>query len=489
MACQIETAAAVPIVADVEVAIVGGGAAGFAAAVAAARHGARAVLIEKFGSVGGCMSTGGWAAGALDLAVLDPHRFPVGTDEDRTSAPSSHWISTKHDTPVPADIREHVRNCGLAGEWMARLFDMFEQIGPCPNYTNQAIRTGYLCNQMLEEAGAAQMLQTYAADPMMSKDGAVKGLFVENVSGRQAVRAHVTIDCTSNASFAQRAGAPIVPCNREPSMNIAVAIGNVDSNKVERFVESRASVPDEFNQWIDDVLIPDVDYAAGRFGAHIERLRPYADLVRRAWKEDGYQAIGWIGNVGRISMVPPFPERADIDGDVDTLNAEHMTMLERDGRKYVFDSVLFMRKYFPGFENAYLMHLSPYIGTRGGRAIEAEYVVNKQDLIDGRRHDDVIHQVYDLRDAHQFADIPYRQLLPKRVEGLLVAGVAAHQKPPNLRGRENVLTMGQAAGIAAAICARQGVHPRGLDIKPLQQALRDSGVNLGTSPDASTAGL
>ena len=66
MTCQIETAGAVPIVADVEVAIVGGGAAGFAAAVAAARHGARTVLIEKFGSVGGCMSTGGWAAGALD---------------------------------------------------------------------------------------------------------------------------------------------------------------------------------------------------------------------------------------------------------------------------------------------------------------------------------------------------------------------------------------------------------------------------------------
>ena len=89
-----------------------------------------------------------------------------------------------------------------------------------------------------------------------------------------------------------------------------------------------------------------------------------------------------------------------------------------------------MRKYFPGFDNAYLMYLSPYIGTRGGRAIEAEYIVTKQDLIDGRRHADVIHQTYDLRDAHNFADIPYRQLLPQKVEGLLAAGVAARGPGP-----------------------------------------------------------
>ena len=148
-----------------------------------------------------------------------------------------------------------------------------------------------------------------------------------------------------------------------------------------------------------------------------------------------------------------------------------------------------MRKYFPGFDNAYLMYLSPYIGTRGGRAIEAEYIVTKQDLIDGRRHADVIHQTYDLRDAHNFADIPYRQLLPQKVEGLLAAGVAAHQKPPNLRCREGVMTMGEAAGIAAAICAKQGVMPRDIDIKALQRVLRKSGVNLGTPGRVAALGL
>ncbi len=481
----------VPILHDVDVAVAGGGAAGVAAAVAAARQGARTVLIEKFGSVGGCMSTGGWAAGAIDLAPLDPCKFPIGPDEDKNSAPSSHWVSTLTKEPVAAALREHVRGCGLAGEWMARLLDMIEALGPSPNFACQSNRAGYLCNQMLEEAGVVQMLQTTAAEPIIDGDNVVHGLYVETVSGRHAVKARVTIDATANAALAHRAGAPLVPCNREPSLNISVGIGNVDDRRFADFVASRLEVPETFNQWIEEVLIADVDYVAGRLGAHINRIRPVADLVRQAWEEDGYQAIGWIGNVGRIALVFPWQtkaprngmwwERADIDGDVDTLDAAHMTLLERDTRKYVFDTVLFLRKYFPGFENAYLMYLSPYIGMRGGRAIEAEYIVTHQDLIDGRRHDDVIHQTYDLRTAKNFTDIPYRQLLPKRVEGLLVAGVAAHQKPPNLRGRENVLTMGQAAGIAAALCARQDVHPRDVDVKQVQRALCDSGVVLGSA--------
>lgn len=485
------------VAADVDVAVVGGGGAGCSAAVAAARNGARVVLIERYGSLGGCMGPGGWAAGALDLAILDPHRFSVGKDEDKFSNGSNHWISTKHADPIAEDIRNHVIGCGLAGEWMARLFDLYEKIGPCPHFGNQAIRVEYLFNQMLQESGVQQMLQTYAADPILSAEGVVGGLYVENVSGRQAVRAKVTIDCTGNAAFAQRAGAPIVLPNRQPSMNITFSIANIDSKKFEKFIADRPPISRECNQWVDEVLIPDVDYVAGRLGAHITRLSPFADLVRRAWEDDGYQAVGWIGDVGRICMAFPVSgpkdgmlwDRADIDGDVDTLNAEHMTMLERDGRKYVFDTLLFMRKYFPGFDNAYLMYLSPYIGTRGGRAIEAEYIVTKQDLIDGRRHADVIHQTYDLRDAHNFADVPYRQLLPQKVEGLLAAGVAAHQKPPNLRCREGVMTMGEAAGIAAAICAKQGVMPRDIDIKALQRVLRKSGVNLGTPGRVAALGL
>ena len=499
----------IPVAHNVDVAIVGGGAAGVAAAVAAARQGASTVLIEKFGSVGGCMSVGGWAAGALDLAPLDPRQFLITKHEYHRSAPATHWIGVLDGdqldpTSLSKEHHEHMRTCGLAGEWMARMFDTFNEAGPCPNFSNWAHRVGQLCNQMLEEAGVVQMLQTYACDPIMTQERRVDGVYVQTVAGRRAVRAKVTIDASANAGFSRRAGAPIVPCNREPSMNISIGIAGTNEARFSAFMQERTgttqlnfdaamkerSSPSDWpDPWIDEHVISEMDdFVALRFGAHINRLRPLADLFRRSFAEDGHEAVGWVGRIGRVITLLPWPwqgtsdfvsTRTDIDGDVDTLNADHMTMVERDVRQYAFDTIQFYRRHVPGFENAYLLYLSPYIGTRGGRAIEAEHIVTKQDLIDGKQHDDVIHQTYDLRTASHYADIPYRQLLPKRVDGLLAAGVAAHRKPPNLRVRENVLTMGQAAGIAASLCAAQNVSPRHLDRKQLQRILHRSGVNLG----------
>jgi len=499
-----ESSCSIQIAHDVDVVVVGSGAGGVATAVAAARQGASTVLIEKYGSVGGCMTTGGWAAGALDLAPLAPRRFLVAEGESHQTAPEAHWISPLGLSEIPTGTHEYLRGCGLAGEWMARMFDMIETSGPCPNFSNWAERIRYLFNQMLEEAGVIQMLQSYACDPIIENKNSVRGVYVQTVSGRCAVRAKVTIDATANASLSQRAGAPTVPCNKEPSMNISIGIGGADQVKFDAFMQERTGTTMwDFDQtvrarqktsdwpdpWINEKVIPNInEFVARRFGAHLNRLRPMGDLFRRAYEENGYEAVGWVGDIGRVITLWPWPwqgeagvvsTRADIDGDVDTLNADHMTMVEHDVRRYVFQTVRFYRKYCPGFENAYVLYLSPYIGTRGGRAIEAEYIVTKQDLIDATRHDDVIHQTYDLRVISNFTDIPFRQLLPKHVEGLLAVGVAAHQKPPNLRYREVVLTMGQAAGIAAAICAGQDISPRQLEIKQLQRVLHESGVNLG----------
>ncbi len=480
----IEPEKKLPLVHDVDVAVAGGGAAGFAAAVAAARGGARVVLIEKFGTLGGCMSTGGWNAGALYLAAFDPEKFPVEK--------SQGYLRSQEEVPW-----DYVRTRGIAGEWMARLIDLDQVFGPNRNLADRAMRVGSLCADMVAEAGVELMLDTYVAGPILKDEYIACGLYVENVSGRQAVRARIVIDATANAAVAERTGAPLMGCNWQPSMNITFGIGDVDGHKFAEFVASRPQVPPEFNQWIDEVLIPDVGYASSRLGAHINRLRPVADLVRRAWEEDGYQAVGWIGDVARIAAVFPWNskgpfnnmqwERADIDGKLDTLDAEHITMLERDARSYMIETVKFYRRYLPGFENAYLLYLSPYIGTRGGRAIESEYVVTEEDFAQARRFDDVIYQWRDERyPTREFVDIPYRLLLPRRVENLLAAGVAAHRKPPNIRGRESVMMMGQAAGTAAALCARQNLYPRQLDVRQLQQALVDAGINLGPKERVDT---
>lgn len=498
MTSIIEPARNIPIAHDVDVVVAGGGAAGFAAAVAAAREGASTVLVESFGTLGGCMSVGGWNAGGFSIKDLNYEKF-------RKTGWSGYltYLATKQE--VGDETLDQMRTCGLAGEWMTKIFDMDDDYGPRHNLADTANRIGYICGQMVHEAGVTMMLNTYAADVIQGEDRVVRGLIVENTSGRQAIRAKVVIDATANAAIAARSGAPLMDNNWEPSLNITFGYGNIDAEKWQKFVAQRPEVPAEFNEWIDNELLPQAGYTWFRVFAHINRLRPIADLVRQAQENDGYHAIGKISEAGRIALVFPWeggkaPKngmywgRADIDGKIDTLSAEDMTMVEREARRYLMETGQFFRKYLPGFENCYLLYSSAYIGKRGGRAIEAERVITPEDMFAARRLDDVIslhddsryhtaHKprggMHDPDELNQPTDIPYRQLLPKRVENLLAAGVSAHRKPPNIRERTTVIVMGQAAGIAATIAARQDVFVRDIDVRHLQRRLQEEGVYLG----------
>jgi hypothetical protein len=133
----------------------------------------------------------------------------------------------------------------------------------------------------------------------------------------------------------------------------------------------------------------------------------------------------------------------------------------------------------PGFERAYLHIIAPYFNSRGGRSIVSERPVTMEDVQQGRTFDDVV-----LRGGHRLLglhpvryettyDFPYRQFLPRGVEGLLVTGRACIVQPPVMRIRWMVMLMGQAAGLAAALSVKQGNAPRNLDVKGLQRALVD----------------
>lgn len=195
-------------------------------AVAAARRGARTVLVERFGTLGGCMSTGGWNAGALYLAAFDPERFSLRT--------SSGYLGAVGEVPW-----DYVRTRGIAGEWMARLIATDDELGPNRNLADRSMRVGHLCAEMAREAGVELMLNSFAAGPMVEAGYLARGLFVESVSGRQAVRAQVVIDATANAGVAARTGAPLMACNWQPSMNMAFCIGDADEGRFVEFMEGR----------------------------------------------------------------------------------------------------------------------------------------------------------------------------------------------------------------------------------------------------------
>ena len=113
---------------------------------------------------------------------------------------------------------------------------------------------------------------------------------------------------------------------------------------------------------------------------------------------------------------------------------------------------------------------SPFLGARGGRYIDAVYSPSRDDLMAEHRFDDVIYQYNDRR-SQKNCEIPYRALVPRKIDGLLACGKSAMRYGPNFRARCGMFLNGQAAGVAAALCVKQGVQPRDLDVKLLQRVL------------------
>jgi len=174
--------------------------------------------------------------------------------------------------------------------------------------------------------------------------------------------------------------------------------------------------------------------------------------------------------------------------ELDMGNAAHVSALESRLRLYIFETVQVYRRYMPGFERAYVLVTAPFLGTRGGPCIEGEYTLTMDDCRSAKKFDDVVYLYGEFRAlTHtceegecRWAEVPYRVMVPKRIDGLLAVGRSASGKPDTLlRNRMAVKHMGQVGGTAAALCSKNGVSPRELDVKELQRTLLDQGFYLG----------
>jgi hypothetical protein len=159
----------------------------------------------------------------------------------------------------------------------------------------------------------------------------------------------------------------------------------------------------------------------------------------------------------------------------DGLKPEHLTHIEIESRRRFMKVIDFVRANYPGFERAYILDAAPQVGVRQTRLLEGEYVVTKEDVLERRTFPDVV-----ARGRDYFT--PYRSLLPRDVEGLLVAGrcySATSEAQRISREIPPLMVMGEAAGTAAALSLEAGVTPRRVDVPTLQKRLIAQGVNLG----------
>jgi len=444
-----EPARDIPVLMESDIVVVGGGTTGPVAAIAAARRGKSVVLIERFGSLGGNMTLGlntkpsGALVGGLPLEIWNLARSVGGAGEDYMAVSKSGGV--KIASPCDPEIMK------------------------------------MLLTRLCADSGVQIMFETVVSAPVV-EDGVVKGVIVESKSGRQFIGCKVLIDCSADGDMAARAGAPFVmgagdeTTTMQP-VSMYFTMSNVDIKRLADWARDTDDVPAR--------AIPDKE----------------EDLAYGLW------LTGFNGSLRA------FKKDTGID-----LARENITLKTADGQLYVnatrvlgvnvfspteFSAAVlecyrqvdayarFLIERIPGFEKAKIAQISPVLGVRETRHVVGEYMLTGPDVLEGPSFEDSIAADASALDIHdpKGADvdfrgmrpyeIPYRCLLPKDVEQLLVAGrciSADHDAHARSRNMPACMATGQAAGIAAAVAIEEGVTVRQVAVPKVQEVLRELGM-------------
>jgi hypothetical protein len=432
-----EPARQTDVIDEVDVLVVGGGPAGVCAAVSAARAGARTILIERHGFLGGM-----WTAGMV-----------------LTLAGFNSWLRPYH-------------RCvgGVAGAWVARA----AALGGAEDNESWVLNSDpetmkLVADALLEQAGVKCLLHTWGAQPIMEKDR-VRGLLIENKDGRRAILARVTIDCTGDGDVFARAEAPWIISQSLQPMTMPFQIGNVKpDSRIDISEPVRIPIGPEPVVLREPILS---QYASRRHDVPCD-----IEAMRRARERGDLPNFGgpWWGGLERdVAWV----NTTRVYGDAS--RAADLSRAEVQARKDVFALMAHFREHIPGFENARLLHTSTQIGIRETRRLVGTYVLTGDDILQGKHFSDSIavgcwpidvHPPQGQVGVHEMHvplpyQIPYRVLLPQKIGGLLVAGRCAsfdRQALGSVRVGATCAALGDAAGIAAAVAAHHGIEPSQVD--------------------------
>lgn len=455
-----EPARRIPVVRDVDVLVVGGGAAGIGAAVGASRAGARTLLVERNGFLGG-------VATAVMMTTWNvPSRCLAG---------------------ISRELFEGLLKRGGAIDG-----------GPTIPYDPETFKE--VAEGACLEAGVELLYYTSMAAPLRDGD-TLHGVVVENKSGRQALAAQVTVDCSGDADVAAAAGVPCVKGREKDGkmrpLTTLFRLGNVD---IRRVVEYARAHPDQFTA---DPNFQILDLDRG-----LVRISGFFDLVAEA------RARGELDkDCHYIRFEGVFPDRGTLFVNTtrvygrDGTSAWDLTEGSIEARRQMDQLLRFLVLKVPGCERAFRIDASSVIGVRETRRIRGEHLLTEEDILAGRAYDDTVVKAWRHHGAGrnwhspdgaegapsdptyrtmttelQSFEIPYGCLVPLEVEGLVAAGriiSQTHEADMWTRGMYCCVMTGQCAGVAAALAARDGVAPRRLSVPALQRELRRQGLNPG----------
>lgn len=439
----------------VDVLVVGGGPAGIAAAVASARHGARTLLVEQYGCLGGNMTVGLVGPCMTSYSLDGATQLIKGIYEEVILAMEAAGGAI-HPSKVSAD-----------SPYTSYISYGHDRVTP---FEPEALKTAAL--DICRSAGVEILLHTSMIDTLLDDSRRrVTGVVVSSKSGVEAIPAAVVVDCSADADVIARAGGPTLfgrdGDHLAQPMTLFFRVSGVDDETVDSAIR-QAGEDRPFLSLVEDAR------AAGEFSIPRRGIGLYKTLQPGVWRI----------NTTRVQHTSG-------------INADDLTSAEIIGRQQVSELMQFFHNHVPGFANAKLLDTAQTIGVRETRRILGDYTLTLEDLKAGTVFPDAIAFCGYPVDLHspdgsggRFGDdptanvysIPYRSLVPKTLDGALVAGrsvSATHEALGAIRVMPPAFAMGQAAGTAAALCIGRGVEPRQLDAAALREALVLDGVYLG----------
>ncbi|MBX3239909.1 MAG: FAD-dependent oxidoreductase [Chitinophagaceae bacterium] len=449
-----------PVYATPEVLVVGAGPAGIGAAISAARNGAKVMLLERYGFLGG----------NLTIAMVNP-------------------MFTFHDIKGRQVIR------GIAGELVDRLIQLKSSHGHVSDLTfDNASMTPfdpegmkYLLFEMVREAGVELLLHTWAVGVV--KEGTkVTSVIIENKSGRQVINPQYVIDCSADADIATMAKAPFVKGRKEDGamqpVTLFFRIGGIEMNKLRLWMKANRELLK------DSPTDEEIDSSEAIAFLGLKELVKKGMENGEFPKEAAPRILFYqLPLEGQIAV-----NATRLQG-IDGTDARDLTRAEIETRMQAWEIHKFLQKYVGGFENSFILDTGVQVGVRETRHITGDYELTEEDVLSNRAFEDGIACGTFAIDIHPpegeqqvftgsgkaVYEIPYRSLIPQGLDNVLVAGraiSATHNAFGSARVMATCMGIGQGAGVATALLLKDKLPTRQVDVALLRKKLEEQGQYL-----------